>query len=57
MPARDPWFGLRDKPGFRRFKEYWHREKRHHGQDLQSREEALEIYEAWAAENLPTSET
>jgi hypothetical protein len=52
ITRRDPWFGLRDKPGFDAFKRHWHREKRHLGRDLQTREEALEAYEAWAAEHL-----
>ena len=51
--ARDPWFGLSAEPGFKDFKRFWHREKRFHGRDLQSRAEAYEEYQDWAATHLP----
>jgi hypothetical protein len=52
---RDRWFGLGDRPDFKIFKDWWHREGKdaHGGLDVPTRADAERIYQEWVELGKP----
>lgn len=54
--ARDKWFGLKTRDGFRDFRRWWHREGKDDegGKDIMTRDDAERIFDGWRRSNSPS---
>lgn len=55
ISKRDSWYGLEGRDDFSDFKRWWHRQGKDEagGNDLQTREEAVEAYDHWVSRGRP----